>query len=172
MKLARFFTLIATAGLLVSSACQSHKVAYGNSYYFKATPRPAEPVPELQASVAPTPVASHAIPHETLPANVIAPPAMQRTEPALTRREARQARRTQRKAIRTQLKQWLKAGPTKVTQPQATQEMEGLVRIGIITGAAGAVLLLVGLIAPNSFLVGLGAIVLAVALVLVLVKVL
>lgn len=172
MKFARLLTLVAIAGLLVSSACQSRKIAYGNSYYFKATPRPTEPVPELQASTAAIPVTSRALPNETLPPNAISPPAVQRTEPALSRREARQAQRTQRKAIRTQLKQWLKAGPTKVTQPQATQEMEGLVRIGIITGAAGAVLLVVGALAGNGFLIGLGGIILAVAVVLILVKVL
>ncbi len=172
MKLARLLTFFAIAGLLVSTACQSRKIAYGNSYYFKATPRPVEPAPELQASTAPTPVASRAIPDEAFSLSVISPPAVQRTEPALTRREARQARRTQRKAIRTQLKQWLKAGPTKATQPQATQEMEGLVRIGIITGAAGAVLLLVGALSGNGFLIGLGGIILAVAVVLILVKVL
>ncbi len=172
MKFSRLLTLVAIAGFLTSTACQSRKIAYGNSYYFKATPRPVEPVPELQASVAPDPVASRALSNETLSSNVISPPAAQRAEPTLTRREARQVRRTQRKAVRKQLKQWLKDEPTKATQPQATQEMEGLVRIGIITGAAGAVLLLVGLIAPNSFLVGLGGIILAVAVVLILVKVL
>jgi hypothetical protein len=50
--------------------------------------------------------------------------------------------------------------------------MEGLVRIGIITGAAGAVLLLVGALAGNGFLIGLGGIILAIAVVLILVKIL
>ena len=172
MNFSRLLTLVAIAGLLTSTACQSRKIAYGNSYYFKATPRPVEPVPELQASVAPDPVASRALPNETLSSNVVSPPAAQRAEPTLTRREARQARRTQRKAVRKQLKQWLKDGPTKATQLQATQEMEGLVRIGIITGAAGAVLLLVGALSGNAFLIGLGGIILAIAVVLILVKVL
>ncbi len=172
MKVAQLLTLIATAGLLMNTACQSRKIAFGNSYYFKATPRPVAPVPELQASTAPEPVASRALPNEALIPNVIPLPAVQRTEPALTRREARQERRTQRKAMRKQLKQWLKEGPTKVTQPQATQEMETLTRVGIITGAAGAVLLLIGALTGNGFLVGLGGIILAVAVVLILVKVL
>ena len=172
MKFARLLTLIAIAGLLVSTACQSRKIAYGNSYYFKATPRPAEPAPELQASTAPKSVVSRALADEAFTPTSVAPPALQRTEKNLTRREARQARRTQRKAIRKQLKQWLKAGPTKATQPQATQDMEGLVRIGIITGAAGAVLLLVGALSGNGFLIGLGGIILAIAVVLILVKVL
>jgi hypothetical protein len=172
MKFARLLTLVAIAGLLVSTACQSRKIAYGNSYYFKATPRPTEPAPELQASTAPTPVAVRAPTNKIFASTSVAPPALQRTESNLTRREVRQARRTQRKAIRKQLKQWLKAGPTKATQPQATQEMEGLVRIGIITGAAGAVLLLVGALSGNGFLIGLGGIILAIAVVLILVKVL
>ncbi len=156
----------------MSTACQSRKIAYGNSYYFKATPRPAEPAPELQASTTPAPVASRTLTNEVLTPASVAPPALERPASNLTRREARQARRTQRKAVRKQLKQWLKAGPTKATQPQATQEMEGLVRIGIITGAAGAVLLLVGALAGNGFLIGLGGIILAIAVVLILVKVL
>ena len=172
MNFSRLLTLLAIAGLLVSTACQSRKIAYGNSYYFKATPRPTEPAPELQASTAPAPVAPRTLANEASAPASVAPPVLRRTEPNLTRREARQARRTQRKAIRKQLKQWLKAGPTKATQPQATQEMEGLVRIGIITGAAGAVLLLVGALSGNGFLIGLGGIILAIAVVLILVKVL
>ncbi|MGB3851325.1 MAG: hypothetical protein WA958_15245 [Tunicatimonas sp.] len=172
MKFIRLLTLLAIAGLLVSTACQSRKIAYGNSYYFKATPRPVEPAPELQASVAPASVASRPLTTEAFAPARVAPPAVERAAPALTRREARQERRAQRKAIRKQLKQWLKDGPTKATQPQATQEMEGLVRIGIITGAAGAVLLLVGALAGNGFLIGLGGIILAVAVVLILVKIL
>lgn len=173
MKLTRLLTLVTIAGLLVSTACQSRKIAYGNSYYFKATPRLIEPTPELQASATPTSVIASPLTNEVLLPSAVSPPALERTdEPVLTWREARQARRTQRKAVRKQLKQWLKAGPTKATQPQATQEMEGLVRIGIITGAAGAVLLLVGALAGNGFLIGLGGVILAVAVVLVLVKVL
>ncbi len=172
MKLTRLLTLLAVAGLLASTACQSRKIAYGNSYYFKAAPRPAEPAPELQASTAPKSVTSRALADEAFTPTSVAPPALQRTEKKLTRRETRQARRAQRKAVRKQLKQWLKAGPTKATQPQATQDMEGLVRIGIITGAAGAVLLLVGALSGNGFLIGLGGIILAIAVVLILVKVL
>lgn len=172
MKFTQTLALVATIGLLMSTACQSRKIAYGNSYYFKATPRPIQPVPELQASTAPIPVAPRTLTDEAFAPTSVAPLAFQRTESNLTRREARQARRAQRKAVRTQLKQWLKAEPTQVTQPQAQQEMETLVRVGIITGAAGAVLLLVGALSGNGFLIGLGGIILAVAVVLILVKLL
>lgn len=172
MKFTRLLTLIAVAGLMVSTACQSRKIAYGNSYYFKATPRPVEPALELQASTVPTKAISRPLATEAVVPAAIAPPAVERATPTLTRREARRERRAQRKAIRKQLKQWLKAGPTKVTQSQDTQDMEGLVRIGIITGAAGAVLLLVGALAGNGFLIGLGGIILAIAVVLILVKIL
>ena len=89
----------------------------------------------------------------------------------LTRREARQERRAQRKALRTQLKQWLRAAPPREADSQVAQRVEGLTRAAIITGGGGLVMLLIGVLASVGFLTGLGGVVLAVAVVLILIDV-
>ena len=53
------------SALLLLASCQSSKIAYGNSYYFKATPRPAPaPVAEVPNDllVSTQPVTMSAVP--------------------------------------------------------------------------------------------------------------
>lgn len=179
MTLTRLFTLVAVVGIAVCTSCQSSKIAYGNSYYFKATPRPTPQVPDLYASTAPTPVASKSISQRSFSTTIPSPPLLapqpkkhQPEQQATTRREVRQERRAHRKAMRTQLKQWLKEAPADVKK-QAKQQVDGFSRIGIIVGAAGLVMLLVGLIAGgNAFLVALGGILLGIGVVFILIDVL
>ena len=185
MNLTRSLFLVAAVGTLLCTSCQSSKIAYGNSYYFKATPRETSQretakTPELYASTAPKAVPLLPL-SQRASTRVIAPsPVRQVKESTLTRREARQARRAQRKAVRTQLKQWLKAAPLRAaplvaasqqtgiqeTDAQTKQQVNGFTRVGIIVGAAGLVMLLVGLLAGgNAFLVALGGILLGVGVV-------
>lgn len=173
MNLNRLLTLAMTVGTLVCTSCQSSKIAYGNSYYFKATPRPAAAPSDLSVSRTPVPVPSAPrIQHDFSGKLAEVPAPHQVEERQLTKREVRQARKTQRRAVRKQLKQWLKAGPTNVKE-QAKQQVEGFTRIGIIVGAAGAVMLGVGLLAGgNGFLVGLGGILLGIGVVFILIDIL
>ena len=178
MNLTRVLTVIAAVGTLVCTSCQSSKIAYGNSYYFKATPRKTAKAPELYASTAPVPIQSQPLSLKKSFAESVSPPSPihQAEKQTLTRREARQARKAQRKAVRTQLKQWLKAAPRKASpqevRAQAEQQVEGFSRAGIIVGAAGLVMLLVGVLASGAFLVTLGGILLGIGLVLILIDVL
>ena len=171
MRIRQLFLLAATGVVLIGSSCQSRKIAYGNSYYFKATPRELPSSSELYATVAP--VSPQPLFLEVIPSTIVPPAVVERTaEPtARTRREARQERRAQRKAIRQQLKQWLRT-PPEVRQAQVAQRVEGLTKAGIITGAAGLVMLLIGVLASVSFLTAIGGIILAIAVVLILLDVL
>ena len=203
MNLTRLLTLLVATGTLLCTACQSSKIAYGNSYYFKATPRettPRETTPHKVASretpqaselyVSTAPVAVPSLAQRGVVQPVASPPLpsqVQTEESTLTRREARRERRAYRKAVRTQLKQWLEAAPlraapleaasaksgTQEVGAQEKQQIDGFTRVGIIVGAAGLVMLLVGLLAGgNAFLVALGGILLGVGVVFWLIDIL
>ena len=174
MNLTRLLTLAVAVGTLLCSSCQSSKIAYGNSYYFKATPRPTDPVPDLYASTAPATIPSRSLTPDDFVAVVPSSPAPvpQAEEQTMTRKEVRQAQKVHRKAMRTHLKQRLREAPASVKE-QVKQQVDGFTRVGIIVGAAGLVMLLVGLLAGgNGFLVGLGGILLGVGLVFYLIDVL
>ena len=172
MNLTRLFILAITIGTVVCPSCQSSKIAYGNSYYLKATPRHTPPPPDLHASVDPTPVSSRSLSQNDFSAAVPSLPQATQVKSATTRREVRQERRAHRRAMRTQLRQWLKEAPTSVKE-QVKQQVDGFTRIGIIVGAAGLVMLLVGLLAGgNGFLVALGGILLGIGVVFYLIDVL
>ena len=171
MHLTKLIFLV--SALLLLASCQSSKTAYGNSYYFKATPRPASAsVAEVPNDllVSAQPIATSAVPAkqpEVL--NKVINNTIQTEKNASTRKE----RRAVRKAFRTQLKQWLKA-PQEKMQPQASTELRGFSRVGVIVGAAGLVMLVIGLIASGggAFLVSLGGILLAVGVVFLLIDIL
>ena len=174
MNLSRLLTLAATVGTLLCTSCQSSKIAYGNSYYFKATPHETTPVPDLYASTAPTPVAARSLSQPDFSAAVPAAPSSGQPieKNTMSRKKIRQERRVHRKATRTQLKTWLKEAPVRVKE-QVKQQVEGFSRVGIIVGAAGLVMLLVGLLAGgNGFLVALGGILLGVGVVFILIDLL
>ena len=157
------------SALLLLASCQSSKIAYGNSYYFKATPRPAPaPVAEVPNDllVSTQPVTMSAVP--TQRPGVLSKVANSTSVEKTT--STRKERRSVRKAFRTQLKQWLKA-PQEKMQPQTSNELRGFSRVGVIVGAAGLVMLIIGLIANGggAFLVSLGGILLAVGVVFLLI---
>lgn len=159
--------------LLLFTSCQSSKIAYGNTYYFKATPRPASaPVAEIPDNllVSTQPIASAVSAKQPkMMSKVINTPQILTEKNVSTQKE----RRVVRKAFRTQLKQWLKAPQDKM-QPQASTELRGFSRVGVIVGAAGLVMLIIGLIANGggAFLVSLGGILLAVGVVFLLIDIL
>ena len=177
MNPTRLLTLLVAAVVLACSSCQSGKVAYGNSYYFKAKPRPVAPVPELQASTAPASVSSRPLSRQEFIAMMPTVPSLhqdetRRAEPAASQKEVRQRHRAHRKAMRAELKRWYREAPASVKE-QVKQQVEGFARIGIIVGAAGLVMLLVGLIAGgNGFLVALGGILLGIGVVFILIDIL
>ena len=174
MNLTRLLTFAVAVGTLLCTSCQSSKIAYGNSYYFKATPRPTAPAPDLYASTTPAPAPTTPEVQNDFAAVVsdLPAPSSQTHAPTLTRQEARQAKKVQRRAVRKQLKQWLKDAPAEA-KSQLKQQVDGFSRIGIIVGAAGLVMLLVGLLAGgNGFLVALGGILLGIGVVFILIDVL
>ena len=157
------------SALLLLASCQSSKIAYGNSYYFKATPRPtpapvAEVPDDLLVSTQPTTTSAVPAQRPGVLSKVANSTSVEKT--TSTRKE----RRSVRKAFRTQLKQWLKA-PQEKMQPQTSNELRGFSRVGVIVGAAGLVMLIIGLIANGggAFLVSLGGILLAVGVVFLLI---
>ena len=170
MRLTKLIFL--ASALLLFASCQSSKIAYGNSYYFKATPRPAPaPVAEVPNDllVSTQPMATSVVPAKRPEVLSKVASNTKVVETATTRKE----RRAMRKAFRTQLKQWLKA-PQEKMQPQASTELRGFSRVGVIVGAAGLVMLVIGLIASGggAFLVSLGGILLAVGVVFLLIDIL
>ena len=173
MNLSRLLGVVVVLAPLLCASCQSSKVAYGNSYYFKATPRPAVPTPDLYASAAPTLVSPQPLSVPDLPIAALVSPQRPLTEVAMpSRKEVRQKRRAHRRAVRTQLKQWIKEAPENVKE-SVKQQVEGFTRVGIIVGAAGLVMLLVGLLAGgNGFLVALGGILLGIGVVFILIDIL
>ena len=170
MRLTKLIFL--ASALLLFASCQSSKIAYGSSYYFKATPRPAPaPVAEVPNDllVSTQPVATSVVPVKRPEVLSKVASNTKVVETATTQKE----RRAMRKAFRTQLKQWLKA-PREKMQPQASTELRGFSRVGVIVGAAGLVMLVIGLIASGggAFLVSLGGILLAVGVVFLLIDIL
>ena len=177
MNLSQFLSLVAAVGLLVCTSCQSSKIAYGNSYYFKATPRPTQPAPELYTSTAPQSVPVPSVAQPAPSATVMPAPASVRSNQTstVTQKEVRQTRRARRKATRTHLKRWLKEAPASVKEEvkeQMKQRVEGFTKVGIIVGAAGLVMLLVSLLGSNGFLVGIGGILLGIGVVFILIDLL
>ena len=177
MNSTRLLALLAVTVMLIGSSCQSSKIAYGNSYYFKAKPRPVPPVPDLHVATAPMPVTSQSLPHNKVPMVVPVAPSLPQVKasqkkPVARQKEVRQQRRAHRKAMRTELKRWYREAPASVKE-QVKQQVEGFTRIGIIVGAAGLVMLLVGLLAGgNGFLVALGGILLGIGVVFILIDIL
>ncbi len=168
-----------SAALCMLSSCQSSKIAYGNSYYFKQTPRhvntAVHPVhsSDFQASVSDT--------YGELPTTTVLPSAPSLINPSESETEKvskkqtitekktlRKERRAQRKEFRTAVKELFKAKDNKADQ----QEVTGLSKAAIIVAAAGAVMLVVGILANGAFLTTLGGIFLAIGLVLILLKIL
>lgn len=177
MKLNRLFMFLAAA-LLIFPSCNSSKIAYGNSYYFKAKPKAlVQKVPPVNAVrfYASTGEVAMEHPEALERVKVITSPEIRIEEPPVQtkltktqKKEFRQQIKAEKKALKKEIKDMVRS--TKSTA--APSEMEGLVKAGIIVGAAGAVMLLIGVLASGAFLTTLGGIFLAVGLVLILLRIL
>lgn len=178
--------------LIVFSSCETSKVAYGNSYYFKATPK-TNPVSEA-AAVATAPEADRLevsistgsevpgdlgqrikrLEEKTVkmeaarqkPEDARASTAeLSRSEQKALAKEEKAQRKALKKEVRSLVKEY-KHAPEKLEE-QA--RVSGNTRTGIILGAVGLVLVLVG---GPTILYTIGAILLVIGLVLILLDVL
>ncbi len=191
MNLTRLLIFSFCAALAFSS-CQSSKIAYGNSYYFKQIPKHVAATVDA-ATVDAATVDAAVVKDADTPGPLYAStddgslaattsdrsqttsifeekhPELTKKAPATRaeKKEVRQQRRAQRKAFKKELKKLVHA-----QQAQDRDDVRGLIKAGIITGVAGAIMLLVGVLANVAFLTALGGIFLAVGVVLVLYKVL
>lgn len=182
MNLIKLLLFFAGAAVLLTS-CNSSKIAYGNSYYFKQTPKytssAIEPVSSTafiastQAEVLPTAPSIHAPMPEKLTkiAQSYEQVEEQLEEAPLTRVQKKTLKKEKR-ALRKQLKKELKSVYKPENKASVAQEVTGLIKAGIIVGAAGAVMLAIGLLANVAFLTSLGGIFLAIGVVFILIKVL
>lgn len=179
-----FKLLLFLAGATVAlSSCNSSKIAYGNSYYFKQVPKhtgsTVEPIStvEFMASTQEAPSAPipsvHALVPEKLTkiAQAYKHTEKQLEETHLTHVQKKELKKEKR-ALRKQFKKEIKAVHRSQDKAAVADEVTGLVKAGIIVGAAGAVMLAIGLLASVAFLTSLGGIFLAVGVVLILIKVL
>lgn len=170
--------LFLVAAIVALPSCNSSKIAYGNSYYFKAQPKQINqkvpPVSSVQfyASTEKAPVVR---PKALKKIEINSSPVQQMKQPSdrsklsrLEKKELRQQLKTKRKEIRKVIRTYKKSSPSKELTP--TEVVTGLVKAGIIVGAAGAVMLLVGVLTSGAFLTTLGGIFLAVGLVLILIR--
>lgn len=189
MNPTRLLLFLVTA-VIAFPSCNSSKIAYGNSYYFKAQPKqPEQPRQDYQKVAPVSSIQFYASTEETPAAQ---PKALKKVElnssplhqmkslsdisklSRAEKKELRQQLRAKRKEIKKVVRAYKKSSPsTELTSTEATglAEVTGLIKAGIIMGAAGAVMLLIGVLVTNgAFLVTLGGIFLAVGLVLILIR--
>lgn len=186
MRLSSFF-FTGLCMLLMLSSCNSSKIAFGNSYYFKQTPKEivtrASTVPPVSAMEfttstlpntkamasrkpvsIPQPLAEAALRYEHITKE------LKRDDLSRTEKQAlKSEKRAQKKAFKAELKKFAQAPQ----QDDIDDEITGLLKAGIIVGAAGVVMLLTGiLVSGGAVLVTLGGIFLAVGVVLILLRIL
>ena len=174
--------------LMFSSACETSKIAYGNSYYFKATPKPdvkAETVSVPQADKLEVNLKKDAGSLPDFENRVLEveqkieklKSTQQKLEEAkeasseLSRSEKRKLvkeEKDQRKAIKKEVKSLAKEYKQSPERLEELEKVSGNLRTGIILGAVGAVLVIIG----GPLLYTIGAILLVVGLVLILLDVL
>ncbi len=179
-----FAVLIAAWGL---SSCQSSKIAYGNSYYFKQTPKAVDaPAPKekaMVASVQPQSVAPVSAEDKiTQSAQRVAAmgetqatlktsmkdEAMSRAEKRSIKQEARVNKRQMRREMKTLVREY-KAAPKAVQEKMAEQAISGNTRTGLIVGIIGIVLLIVsGATGAGAVLYTIGSILVLAGLILIL----
>lgn len=192
MKNFRYLLTLLTLALLTSSlvSCESSKIAYGNSYYFKQTPKKASvplKAPEekkLLASIEKelpeissvdeklTASLSHVV--ALVQANAEIKTSLQREKKELTRMEKkslRQERRENKREMRKDLKKIVQeyhSSPEVVQGKSSAEQITGNLRTGIILGAVGLILMLLG---SGSMLAPIGLLLVVAGLVFILIDV-
>lgn len=198
MSLALLFTI-----MLFFSSCESSKVAFGNSYYFKQTPKKIEEKNVASEGMSPTSEQENAtVPQmeeqayastEIIATEKSLQEKIEQVEQRVERMKAlkkqeeerkvnnitlskaeKRAFRKEKKAEQKELKKELKAlakeykkAPEEVKKQS---DVSGNLRTGIILGAAGLVLLIIG--SGNPILYALGTVLVVVGVVLILIDVL
>lgn len=192
-----FFSLMIAATVGTLSSCNTSKIAYGNDYYFKAKPKEvndfqkAVPDPEAGELLATKNVEANITVNEpsfdkSSIAKRIKKAEQDLQEQVSTYQEASmkaeikekvkiigdkqntRLNRAQRKHLRKEIKSAIKSHKQ---APQATEKGTGVsknTRTGIILGAAGVVLVLIG----GGILYTIGAVLLVVGVVLILLDIL
>lgn len=192
MKIVRHLLTLLILALLTSSliSCESSKIAYGNSFYFKQTPKkPSVPstVPGEKKLVASIEENSPEIPSidekvaaslthvaALAQANAEIKTSLQAEKKDLTRIEKkslRQERRENKRAMRKELKkvvQEYRSAPESIQEKSSAKEVTGNLRTGIILGAVGLILMLLG---SGSLLAPIGLILLVAGLIFILIDV-
>ncbi len=191
MNIFRLLLSLAVLALTVTflASCESSKIAYGNSYYFKQTPKkinqpPAAATQEALASVAQNSPASlttdekvkqsyhklvtlaedQAKLTQTLRTEK---KEMTRSEKKDLRQEKRANKREMRKELKTLIQEYRAASPQDTKEALSAKAVSGNLRTGIIIGAVGLILLIIG----GPVLYPVGAILLVVGLVFILIDV-
>ena len=157
------------------SACSS-KIPYGSTYYFPLDPKPSPPKkimkPEaFQASIEKLvplkPSVAVQIKKANTKINQMIQPKTSLNDPqashtSLSKKDQKKAIKTQIKALKSAVKQ------AKKQQKQEQQALTKNMRNGIILGVAGLIMMIIFGAAGIGILVGIGAVVLVVGIVLIL----
>lgn len=170
------------------SSCESSKIAYGNSYYFKQTPKKiADRETKEQDLVASIEKESadvlsvdekvkeslgHVITlareNEELKSTLRTEKLeLSRPEKKLIKQERRENKREMRKELKTLIKEY-RAAPKEVKESFSSEEVTGYLRTGIILGVVGLLLMILG---SGSVLGVIGVIALVAGLVFILIDV-
>lgn len=191
MKLfTKLSSLCILAGLLiVSSSCETSKIAYGNSYYFKATPKSTTkdeiaPAPRTEKLEANLKTKEEVLPdfEERIVRVEEKITKLQATQDKLEEAKAASAElsrsemrkmvkeeKAQRKALKKEVKSLVKDYKRAPEKMEKEDKVTGNLRTGIILGAIGLILVLIG---GPTILYTIGVILLVVGLVLILLDVL
>lgn len=191
MKMTKFLLLFAISVMAASflSSCESSKIAYGNSYYFKQTPKKIAPTQtqekELVASIEKE--STEVVPVDDQVKRSVSQLATLAKEKAeltsalrsekheLTpseKKSIRQDRRENKRAMRKELKTLVKeyrSSPEEFKESFSLKEVTGNLRTGIIIGGVGLILMIIG---GYSVLYIIGSVLLVVGLVLILIDIL
>jgi len=182
-KISAFILIAVCLTTVLFSSCQSSKIAYGNSYYFKATPKvlsQQEAPPKAQEIVASVKKAPRNEPSATERKEAIeqkilnlqnyqkqleeTQTVLDQASTAQERREIRRQQRGEKKALRQELKQ-LSREIQLAPEEEQKENLSKNGRLGLIFAAIGLVLLLV---VPGSVGYILGTILLVVGILLLI----
>ncbi len=154
--------VLALAGGL--SGCQSSKIAYGNSYYFKQTPRPVAAATDKVETQTPayastqaeaptrgaeellTQAEQHVSGQVQVHVQRMKELAKERKNPSLTRAEKRANRRELKQEIRSLAKEY------RNMSPEAKQEIDKNLRLALIFFGVAVILSIISTVAATSAL--------------------
>lgn len=189
MNMTKLVLILTTCTAAVLSSCESSKIAFGNSYYFKQTPKqvavknsPEEEVVATIGKVSPDVIkVDHQVKKSLAKLATLTNENIKLQSTLLSEREQltrlekksiRQERKKNQREIRKELKTLRKeyrSAPEESKESFSLTEVTGNLRTGIILGGAGLVLMIIG---GYSILSTIGALLLVAGLVFILIDVL